>query len=676
MHKHFGLSRADEEEESDIVFSSGLESPVSTCASQELPVHNVLECLRQERPVLDSKLAPAKKLSLQLEPIGSTASTTKTGLRTQSQATTRKSVSAVSPASPSSSLAGRSSVTSIRRAMTGLSGVFHTKRQSSPSDKASEKMLDRNSGDSPVFRNVDYNASNNSDTATIATLPAKPSNRFSFYHSGLTTQENSPPTSSPLDTGVASSPNHAGHSRVPEQSDFLSKKNRSSTGFSLRNRVIGFAHQPRRRKSAENVKDHVVVSGAVKTQVFNEREIKEAETDVGVGVKARRLSLSLPDDFAVEVIELESEYQYDHKWRGRHNRIGKGGTSKISTVRRKGFSQELYAAKEFRKKASYETVLEYEKKVKSEFTIGKSLHHPNIVESVRLCTHKGRWNYIMEYCKGGDLLALCQMKYLQQEDRADDRACLVKQLVQGVAYLHRNGIAHRDIKLENLLLTEDSKLKITDFGVSDVFTGIHPGLREAGGQCGVGMEEEIRLCTPGICGSIPYMAPEVFQKKTRYDPRPIDIWSVGMCVLGLIFGGTIWTVPDQEKSSSYANFLKAWDKFYTKHGPDAEVTDKVLNFPKFEPFELFIKSPSLRRLVWRMLSPDPAKRISAAEIMQTRWFRNTACCQPESYDETPCGVDTTKRPGQNLKRTVIHNHRPPVHHGSHSLGKMPGQVGY
>jgi serine/threonine protein kinase len=61
------------------------------------------------------------------------------------------------------------------------------------------------------------------------------------------------------------------------------------------------------------------------------------------------------------------------------------------------------------------------------------------------------------------------------------------------------------------LITKDSKLKITDFGVSEVFCGIHPGLRSAGGQCGKEMGE-VRLCAPGMCGSPPYVAPEVIAK--------------------------------------------------------------------------------------------------------------------------------------------------------------------
>jgi protein-serine/threonine kinase len=55
--------------------------------------------------------------------------------------------------------------------------------------------------------------------------------------------------------------------------------------------------------------------------------------------------------------------------------------------------------------------------------------------------------------------------------------------------------------------------------VSEVFSGIHPGLRAAGGQCGKEMGE-VRLCAPGICGSMPYIAPEVVQKAGMFYRSP------------------------------------------------------------------------------------------------------------------------------------------------------------
>jgi protein-serine/threonine kinase len=234
----------------------------------------------------------------------------------------------------------------------------------------------------------------------------------------------------------------------------------------------------------------------------------------GVGLKAQRLSLELPDDLDLQVVDLYTLYAEQNKLLGRHTKsVGKGATANVRLVHKKGdHSGEVYAAKEFRGKTLSEASEEYEKKVKSEYCIAKSVHHPNIVETFSLCTHHGRWSQVMEFCDQGDLFSLVSQKYLSSDEHLVDRLCLFKQLVQGLNYLHENGIAHRDVKLENLLLTKQSKLKITDFGVSEVFSGQHPGLGSIDRR--VGQDKgEVRLCAPGICGSPPYIAPEVIAKQ-------------------------------------------------------------------------------------------------------------------------------------------------------------------
>lgn len=222
------------------------------------------------------------------------------------------------------------------------------------------------------------------------------------------------------------------------------------------------------------------------------------------------MSATLPDDFTVETCELSDEFVSPSRVPLRKGKeIGSGATATVSIMIRKGGSKdEQFAVKEFRKRSQKEEKAEYEKKVKSEFSIAKSLDHPNIIKTIMLCTHNGRWNHVMEYCPKGELFTLVQKGYMDLESKL----CLFKQLLRGVSYLHENGIAHRDIKLENLLLSDEGHLKITDFGVSEVFSGIHPGLRSSGGECGKEMNE-IRLCSPGICGSLPYIAPEVLAKK-------------------------------------------------------------------------------------------------------------------------------------------------------------------
>ncbi|KAM7201419.1 Protein kinase-like domain containing protein [Naviculisporaceae sp. PSN 640] len=523
-----------------------------------------------------------------------------------------------------------------------------------------------------------------------------PTRRWSMNKSSATTRSNSPPSpGSPLEIAIKSKED-ASTPTVPSTDAFYEKKKvRASTGLSLRSRAVNFIgnggeprpSRPHRRRanSFEYSKgDAKPVPEDPNNLVPVERAFWGLPAETGTGVKARRMSLSLPDDFHVDVVELQSEFEYMHKLLGRHGKhLGKGATSKVTLMVRKGSPGELYAVKEFRGKSSSETKEEYEKKIKSEFTVAKSLHHPNIVETIRLCTDHGRWNHVMEYCSEGDLYSLVNRKYLNKDDREKDRLCLFKQLIQGINYLHANGIAHRDIKLENLLVTSDSKLKITDFGVSEVFCGTHPGLRESGGVCGRNMGE-VRRCAPGICGSEPYIAPEVLKKNGDYDPRGLDVWSSAIVMLNLIFGAPLWARADASKPKvhvNYADLVRGWEKWEAKHADD-KPEDKVItesDYPRVKAFDACVKPPALRRILLQMLNPDPEKRISVSDVINNRWVKQIECCQLESYDDPAKTIDASKKTclnRGNTRKVFCHNHLPMKEHNSHSLGKMPGSAGY
>ena len=397
----------------------------------------------------------------------------------------------------------------------------------------------------------------------------------------------------------------------------------------------------------------------------------------GVGLKARRMSTSLPDDFTVDTIELTKEFTSPSILPGKRGKmIGKGATATVKLMIRKGGpSEEVYAVKEFRKRGQKEDEVEYEKKVKSEFSIAKSLHHPNIVESVRLCTHSGRWNHVMEYCPQGELFALVEKRYFKLEDRL----CLFKQLLRGVAYLHAHGIAHRDIKLENLLLTSEGHLKITDFGVSEVFCGEHPGVRAAKGECGTNMKD-FRRCSPGICGSLPYISPEVLGKNGKsddlsksgsklitrageYDPRGLDVWSSAIVFLTMTFCGSPWPSAER-KHPFYQKFAAGWDTWLAKH-PDGVITDDAEGMPKCGPIFANLDSPAIKRLMLKMLHPNPDKRILIEDALNDRWVKTIDCCSVEDYSATEhaaidaAGSKSCKLAGK-LCVKKMHNHLPPT----------------
>ncbi|KAI0912173.1 kinase-like domain-containing protein [Ustulina deusta] len=524
-----------------------------------------------------------------------------------------------------------------------------------------------------------YSTGTSETSLAVCKVPGQTSRRrFSYHRSVTTTRSNTPPSpGSPLEMALVSH-DKADASVMPTSRDFLdntAKKHRAHTGLSLRQRV-NFAggarnHPPRRARSLERKtnpeENHLT------------RQPWAIPPDAGTGMKARRLSMNLPDDFTLDIAELLKEYEYHHKFLGRHGKhLGKGATSKVTLMVRKGCPGELYAAKEFRSKTASESAEEYENKIKSEYSIAKSLHHPNVIETVRLCTDHGRWNHVMEYCSEGDLFSLVSKKYLREEGRDVDRICLFKQLCQGINYLHNNGIAHRDIKLENLLITKDSKLKITDFGVSEVFSGIHPGLRESGGQCGVAMGS-VRLCKPGICGSLPYIAPEVLSKKDEYDPRPLDVWSSAIVMIYLVFGANIWEKAEAglpaTVQKNYNDLVLGWEKTDAKKRAKPDAAKDA--YPKLAPFEYFVKPLPLRRLLLNMLHPDPKKRITMSDVVTNRWMKNVECCQLESYDDPIKYIDVSKKDCMKISNGKIfcHNHLPPMSTG-HSLPPMPGKPGY
>jgi len=115
------------------------------------------------------------------------------------------------------------------------------------------------------------------------------------------------------------------------------------------------------------------------------------------------------------------------------------------------------------------------------------------------------WCEVMEYCPGGDLYAAIKRGQMSQAEINS----YFKQMIYGVAYLHSMGVAHRDIKPENLLIDAQGMVKITDFGVSDVFR-----------MCW----EKTTHLSKGLCGSEPYISPEQFEQK-EYDARLVDVWA-------------------------------------------------------------------------------------------------------------------------------------------------------
>ncbi|SZF01803.1 unnamed protein product [Blumeria hordei] len=425
-------------------------------------------------------------------------------------------------------------------------------------------------------------------------------------------------------------------------------------------------------------------------------------------VNVNRLGLHLQSDPQINIAGLYSEYSgYGNLMDPLGKIIGKGSSANVRLIKKKGVARNrIFAVKEFRSKSTTETPENYEKRIISEFLIAKSLRHPNIVQTLELYINNGRYNYVMEYCEQGDLFNLVIQKYLSHEDRQLDRFCLFKQLIRGLKYLHNSGIAHRDVKLENLLITQNSKLKIADFGVSEVFYGDHPGSRTISNLYGEDVYK-VRKCPPGICGSTPYVAPEVIARQNEYDPRPLDVWGAAIVMLCMTKNGPLWHEAKAKSSSIYDELVKNWAEWNFRQSaplgdtgcsnvsppplrptlsdntfPEPKHLTRVAvdkDYPSINFFDRNIHPPALRRLLLKMLNPNPDYRLSILEVAQSHWVRNIECCQVDSFDNPAATIDAVKGKcfldnGQEcpIQKIASHNHLPskPKNVGRHLINQL------
>lgn len=157
----------------------------------------------------------------------------------------------------------------------------------------------------------------------------------------------------------------------------------------------------------------------------------------------------------------------DHGLASKYGKFGKvlgsGAGGSVRLMKRTG-DGTIFAVKQFRDRHAYESEKEYNKKVTAEFCIGSTLHHGNIIETIDIAYEKGKWYEVMEYAPY-DLFATVMTGKMGREEVT----CATMQILSGVLYLHSMGLAHRDLKLDNVVINEHGIMKLIDFGSAVVF---------------------------------------------------------------------------------------------------------------------------------------------------------------------------------------------------------------
>lgn len=217
----------------------------------------------------------------------------------------------------------------------------------------------------------------------------------------------------------------------------------------------------------------------------------------------------------------------------------------------------------------------------------RRLNHPNILKIHEVLATKSRIYLVMELAKGGDLFG----KLARRPEHRFPEPLARKyfhQLVSALKYCHQNGVAHRDVKPQNLLLDEEGNIKVSDFGLSAVAESSSP-----------------RLMLQTSCGTPAFAAPEIVGKsRNGYDGSKADAWSCGVILFVMLSG----YLPFDD-----ANLVMMYRKMHKRE----------YRFPSW------VSKPA-RGLIVKLLDPNPNTRLGIDEMGGDNWFKNIGMVYPRS----------------------------------------------
>jgi|UniRef100_A0A2N9J040 carbon catabolite-derepressing protein kinase len=206
----------------------------------------------------------------------------------------------------------------------------------------------------------------------------------------------------------------------------------------------------------------------------------------------------------------------------------------------------------------------------------RKLHdHPNILKIHEVMATKTKIYLVVELAAGGELFSKISRRGKLTEQAARR---YFHQLVSALSFCHRNGVAHRDMKPQNLLLDKDGNLKISDFGLSALPEQLKNGLLHT------------------ACGTPAYTAPEVVCRR-GYDGSKADAWSCGVILFVFLAG----YLPFDDN-----NLVTMYKKIHRRQ----------YNFPDWF-------SKPARHVIFQLLDPNPNTRMSIETLMQNSWFKKS-----------------------------------------------------
>ncbi len=308
----------------------------------------------------------------------------------------------------------------------------------------------------------------------------------------------------------------------------------------------------------------------IKANSFQRNKIKEEIKDLNK--KIRTFSSS---PFTINTtINRNKDNKISHYEIGKV--IGKGAYATVKICKNK-ITQEKFAMKIYEKKILNDNIKK--KCILREIEILKKLNHPNIVKLYDTIISDKNILLIQELVNGISLRDFYNKEIRNQRNISEKKykilTIIFKQIFSAFDYIHKKNIFHRDIKLENILLTKNYEIKIIDFGF--------------------GLYNPRNYLQKFFCGTPNYMAPEIIMKK-EYDCQKADMWSLGILLYKLFCAD--FPFKGKDEKDLYRHIIKGKYKI-KEYVPDL-----------------------IKIIIDKILRPKPYQRINCDQILQSHWFNN------------------------------------------------------
>ena len=309
----------------------------------------------------------------------------------------------------------------------------------------------------------------------------------------------------------------------------------------------------------------------IKANSFQRNKIKEEIKDLN---KKIRTFSSSPFTINTTINNRNKDNKISHYEIGKV--IGKGAYATVKICKNK-ITQEKFAMKIYEKKILNDNIKK--KCILREIEILKKLNHPNIVKLYDTIISDKNILLIQELVNGISLRDFYNKEIRNQKNISEKKykilTIIFKQIFSAFDYIHKKNIFHRDIKLENILLTKNYEIKIIDFGF--------------------GLYNPRNYLQKFFCGTPNYMAPEIIMKK-EYDCQKADMWSLGILLYKLFCAD--FPFKGKDEKDLYRHIIKG--KYKIK-----------------EYVPVLIKI-----IIDKILRPKPYQRINCDQILQSHWFNN------------------------------------------------------